>query len=574
MSGGHTPKLLSIFLFCFVFAGCGGGNAGGGGGPKGPPPVGNPFWAQWGANPQHTGAVNVAGQMPNRIAADMVYDPFVAQEQADADLPGALLVHYQTPLTAGDDVFMEFKTGKWVPCNPPGSRMPFPCGPDAWNQQIWNEKRLHWSNGRLSEIWNFQSDWKPEPEAHGVGAEPVFHPAMVKGLIYVPGFGGSVWKVNATDGSVVTHIQPFGATVDPNTFVAGPLSADQQGNVYYHAIQLSNPSVANPWLEADVVGAWLVRIAADDSAKTAAFSSLFGASVVLPTTCVGAFSLATDPLPWPPSPDAHPPQGPCGSQRPGLNVAPAIAPDGTVYTVSRAHFNDRYAYLVAVNPDLTPKWAASLRGNLADGCGVLVPFGTAAKKNICRSGTATGVDPATNDLPAGRVNNSSTSSPTVLPDGNVIFGVATIYNGGRGHLFKFSPAVLFQGSFDFGWDSTVTVYPHGNSYSIINKDNHYDGTFYITQLDPNLQPEWQFLDTNVAEWCVNASVVDSNGVVYANSEDGNLYAIGQGNSGVFSTPVGKVFLRLAPGAAYTPLSLGPDGKVYTQVAGHLFVATQ
>jgi hypothetical protein len=25
------------------------------------------------------------------------------------------------------------------------------------------------------------------------------------------------------------------------------------------------------------------------------------------------------------------------------------------------------------------------------------------------------------------------------------------------------------------------------------------------------------------------------------------------------------------GAAYTPLSVGPDGKIYTQNAGHLFV---
>ena len=29
--------------------------------------------------------------------------------------------------------------------------------------------------------------------------------------------------------------------------------------------------------------------------------------------------------------------------------------------------------------------------------------------------------------------------------------------------------------------------------------------------------------------------------------------------------------QLALGAAYTPTSLGPDGKVYSQNAGHLFV---
>jgi len=34
----------------------------------------------------------------------------------------------------------------------------------------------------------------------------------------------------------------------------------------------------------------------------------------------------------------------------------------------------------------------------------------------------------------------------------------------------------------------------------------------------------------------------------------------------------KLFLNLAIGAAYTPLSIGPDGKIYTQNDGRLFVA--
>ena len=34
---------------------------------------------------------------------------------------------------------------------------------------------------------------------------------------------------------------------------------------------------------------------------------------------------------------------------------------------------------------------------------------------------------------------------------------------------------------------------------------------------------------------------------------------------------GSVFTNLALGAAYTPLAIGPDGKIYTQNDGHLFV---
>jgi outer membrane protein assembly factor BamB len=110
--------------------------------------------------------------------------------------------------------------------------------------------------------------------------------------------------------------------------------------------------------------------------------------------------------------------------------------------------------------------------------------------------------------------------------------------------------------------------------------------FFVTQLSPNLTIEWSFKNTNTQsctrntngsiscvadhpnsfEWCVNAPVVDHTGIVYANSEDGNLYAIRQGG-----TLKQRLFQQLALGAAYTPTSLGSDGKIYSQNAGHLFV---
>jgi outer membrane protein assembly factor BamB len=64
-------------------------------------------------------------------------------------------------------------------------------------------------------------------------------------------------------------------------------------------------------------------------------------------------------------------------------------------------------------------------------------------------------------------------------------------------------------------------------------------------------------------------VVDANGIVYANSEDGNLYAINQGG-----TLNARIFLQLALGAAYTPLAIGPDGKIYTENKGNLIVVGQ
>jgi hypothetical protein len=142
---------------------------------------------------------------------------------------------------------------------------------------------------------------------------------------------------------------------------------------------------------------------------------------------------------------------------------------------------------------------------------------------------------------------------------------------------RFDSLGNFAGAFDFGWDSTPAIYLHGSTYSILIKDNHYatNGPYYITQLNPSLQIEWQFQNTspgqpNGFEWCINMPAVDMNGTVYANSEDGSIYVIPQGHTGIFSTPQSSLFLNLALGAAYTPLSIGPDGRLYTQNNGHLF----
>ena len=518
-------------------------------------------WSQWGRNPQHSGNVAVTGQLPNRQIADFVADPFVAEEQALSN--GDLLVHYQATLVDGDDVFMLVKTGQV-------------------SSQVWNEVRLHWVDGALVESWRFASDWKPEPDAGFLGGwEPVFHPVLASGFVYVPGAGGSVFKLNREDGSIAARLNPFG-NIDPNTFVAGPLSADAAGNIFYNTLRLvagSNPFENpndNPWTS-DIAGAWLIRIGSDDSTAGSSFDWLTQGAPGAGDACFGTFSASS--LPWPPSPTALPPTRRCGAQRPGLNVAPAIAPDGTIYTISRGHFNDRYSYLVAVNPDLSPKWIASLRDRLTDGCGSSI-LPANGQPGGCRPGANPGVDPATNQLPAGRVIDQSSSSPVIAPDGSIFYGAQTRYNYDRGHLMKFGPDGTFIGAYDFGWDTTPAIYPHDNSYSIVLKDNHYEagsycgnpdfcptaapGPYLITSLTSDLRPEWSYQAGS--EWCINAPAVDVNGTVYAGNEDGSLYVIGAGG-----TLFGNLFLRSALGAAYTPLSLGPDGKIYAQNSGHLFV---
>ena len=168
-------------------------------------------------------------------------------------------------------------------------------------------------------------------------------------------------------------------------------------------------------------------------------------------------------------------------------------------------------------------------------------------------------------------------------------GVNDAYNYGRGHLLKFDPLGNYQAFYTFGWDTTPAIYPNNGTYFVILKDNHYNvgsycqnstwcppappGPYYITQLDSNLVPQWQFQDATINhqhpngyEWCANAVVVDANGVVYADNEDGYLYAIQQGGS-----LAQKIFLERAISAGYTPTSMGGDGTIYAENAGH-FIA--
>jgi hypothetical protein len=587
-------------LAALLAASCGGsGGSGMAPGPAGPPPASNsPYWAQWAYSPRHDGQVSVAGQALTTQLADITYDPFVADEQAE--MGGDLVAHYPSTLIDGADFYIEKKTGTYPRCPTAGAwRSGTACGPNAWNQVVWNVARYQWQGTQPVAIWSFASDWKPEPNGQGLnGWEPVFQPALANSAIYVPGAGGTLWKVDKTTGQSLAHIDPFAGTAvhAASAYVSGPITVDATGNLYYNVIELTASTTTEPWFGADVVSAWLVRVDPQGAVLKASYASLVpGAPAAGSTTCAGGFS--SQPLPWPPAPSAVPPTQLCGSQRPGVNVAPAISPDGTIFTISRAHFDEQAGYVVAVNPDLSPKWQASLEHRLADGCGVLLPIATdLVTPNSCRPGTTVGVDPTTNALGSGSVTDQSSSTPTALPDGSVLYGAITTFNGLRGHLMKFTAQGAYAGSYGFGWDSTPAVYAHGGTYSIIIKDNHYgtsglycfradpicqplaSGPYFITQLNANLQVEWQFQNTTIDasnpngyEWCINAPAVDTAGTVYVNGEDGYLYAIGQGHAGVFTTPLQKRFLKLAIGAAYTPLSIGPDGRIYTQNDGHLFV---
>ncbi len=540
-------------------------------------------WTQWGGGPRHTGSLPVIAQPLRVQLADVVYDPFVPLERGETS--GALLVHYQTPLSDGDDVFMEVKGGTYTTFR-------------TWETQTWSIRKFRWERNRLVEKWTAESDWKPVPSG-GARFEPVFHAALGNGVLYMPGAGGTVLEVDRQTGAITRRLGSFDAGPDPTMFVTSPIAVDDAGNICYNALKLRSP---NPW-STDHLGAWLVKITPGGVATRVSYGSLVANAPAPESLCLGEFTASQ--LPWPPPPPAVPSSVPCGSLRAGLNATPAIGADGTIYTVARVHRNARWAWLIAVNPDLSPKWSISLRNRFDDGCNVLLPPN--GEPGGCRAGAETGVDPADNQPGSGSVNDNSTASPIVAPDGTLYYGAYTRYNHSQGHLMRFSAAGEFLQAYPFGWDITPAIWEHDGAFSIITKENRYAGVgtycndpthcpearvpgdyqgYFITQLAPTLDVEWKFRSTNREscerkedgtvqcvedhpfgfEWCVNAPAVDARGVVYVNSEDGHLYAIDQGG-----TLRERIFLQLATGAAYTPLSLGAHGRIYTQNAGHLFV---
>jgi len=584
-------------------------------------------WPQWGRDPQHSSAVPYIGQSLNQNIVNIVYDPLVPQEMAESEpIYGepVLLAHFQAPLVDGNDVYMMFKDGTYSVHN--------------YKTQQWGETKYTWNGPHtsLNVAWQFNSDWNAPGNLFN-DWEPVFHPALANGYLYVPGKGGTIYKVNRNTGLAVTQINPFPTEDDgtrANIFTLSPITVDSKGNLYYNVVRFTDSvNIFN----SDVVDSWLVKVTKSDQISKVSYSVLTAGAPAGTAQCSNAFSESQ--VPWPPSPTAVAPTVICGTQRPGFNVGPAISSDGTIYTVSRAHLISREAYLVAVKPNLTQKWIASLRDRFLDGCGVPIALGGTLPPNGalggCRVGANYGVDPATNRPGGGRVLDDGSSTPVIAPDGSIYYGAYTRYNYAQGHMMRFSSTGAYLGGYNFGWDITPGIWSHGGTYSVATKDNHYGEVgsycntesvcpsdesgraypegYFVTQLSPTLRAdaladrgdklmtvEWTYQNTNQDscsrdangnitctttnpnsfEWCINAFVIDGNGTYYANSEDGWLFKIEQG--GIVNTVPGcgtttfncggKIFQQLALGAAYTPTSIDSAGRIYSQNAGHLFVA--
>jgi hypothetical protein len=210
-------------------------------------------------------------------------------------------------------------------------------------------------------------------------------------------------------------------------------------------------------------------------------------------------------------------------------------------------------------------------------------------------------DPSVGD--DAEIDDDSTASPTIGPNGDVFFGVLARdypYHHARGWLLHFDKTLKetkIPGS--FGWDNTPSVVPAKmvpsytgkSTYLLMAKYNNYAGVGItlgnghneIAVLDPAASQIDEYSSTNTSvmkevmtlagptpfpggapgqtyEWCVNSAVVDPfTNSVFANSEDGHLYRWDLKTNAVTE----KIKLNGPLPQAYTATIVGMDGTVYT-----------
>ncbi len=411
-----------------------------------------------------------------------------------------------------------------------------------------------------------------------LGWEPVFQHAVHDQVVWVPAADGTVIRLDRQLENAQA-MNPF-STANSNRYVTGPLVVDADGTLLYNVIELDRAAARDgrcaraTWSGSRTGGPPTMVL----------YQSIVNGAPAATDQCPTSFGAGNIPGPYPATVPV-----PTGVRlaAPGVQLRSGDRP-------GRRHLRRqpgalRIERLVAggAEPGPDPEVDAS-------GCESCSTTGAECSLTCARQGAPIGVDPSTGLRPSVKVDDQASSVPVALPDGAVLYGGVTRYNGGRGHLVKVGPDGQLMGTYDFGWDVTPAVWVHDGTYSIITKDNHYqtaagEGPYDITQLSRDLVPEWKFTATQTQschtlsdggitcvsdhpdgfEWCVNAPAIGPDGTVYANSEDGRVYSIRQGG-----TKGEQRFLLQSLGAAYTPIAVDSKGRVYSMNGGVMTVVGQ
>ncbi len=464
-------------------------------------------WPQFANDPEHSALSDVPAEPLSQI---LWRTPVDLAPQFTAYSGGeSLSIHYGSPLvTRANTVIVPVKTGAAG-----GFRVDARAG----------------SNGELK--WSATSDYVLPPLQQNEWT-PVFEPVLTATRVYFPGAGGTIYFRDDPDVAAgesgrlafygLSNYQENPAAYDASVIINTPLTADQQGNIFFGFI---------------VQGATAAGLESGIARMNAA-----GEGSWVSVTSASGDSTMTEVA---------------------LNSAPALSPDQTVVYVAIS--NSTWGYLVALSAQtLAPMAQVLLRDPESGGLAGLTDD-SSASPSIGPDG----------DVYFGVFENPF---PENNDRGWLLHFNATLSTLKTPGAFGWDDTVSMVPA------SMVPSYQGKSTYLLMSKYNNYigigsgDGMNRIAILDPNsaetdpvtgpttvMKEVMTILGPTpdpaggVKEWCINSAAVDiRSGAVFANSEDGKLYRWDL-KTNTFSE---SIVLTQGISEGYTPTVIGSDGKVY------------
>lgn len=456
--------------------------------------IGVKGWPTYGGNPQHTAQSPVPTQRMKRIRWS---SPVDLNPQYSGN---SLLIHYGSPLiTPNNTIIFPVKTGASDGFKIEGRR--------AYDGSL---------------LWTQTTDYSI-PSQNWI---PSCSPTLLMGnKVAYPGAGGTVYIRTSGDAasSTVTQYCFYGlsgyqankAAMDAAVKICTPLTADNQGNIFFGYIASGNPLG---------VQAGIAKISSQ------------GAGSWAPASVAAANANATRPI---------------------FNCAPAISNDGTE------------VYMSFTGSTL----AGMSTANLANMHTVVVldpKTGNAA--NFFDEGTSSPTIAPDNDVYYGGLDNPFTYTHDrgylyhftrdLVPKNYVgAFGwddtcsivpksMVPSYQGSSAYLVftKYNDYI----GFGDGMNKIAVLDPNDVQFDTIDQTNTMKEV--LVKVGPT--PE---LSGGVREWCINSGAVDVAGkAIIANCEDGKCYRWNL----VTNTLEDAMTLTSGIGEAYTPTVTGPDGTCY------------
>ena len=402
-------------------------------------------------------------------------------------------------------------------------------------------------------IWDVATDWVPAPH----GWYPPYQPVLVPqtNRVYFAGAGGTIYYRTNPDsptGTVVqiaffntlSHYLQNKAAYDSAVFVDTPITADNQGNVFFgFRVTGSNPGNLTSGIAriaVDGTGTWVsARSAAGGDANIGwvapnsafAFSndftklyaavrssttSVYGRLVALNTT-----TLATQHI----SAVLKDPRN-GGTNNAAVSssstASPMVAPDGKVF------------FGVIGNPNNGSRgWMLQFSGDLAT---QFTPGGF-------------GWDNTASIVPTSMVPQYTGSSPYLI-----FTKYNNYYTGTGGDGDGSNKIAILDPN-----DTEVDDHASSNGQIIMKR--------ILFKIGPTPDPEYPQIPTAVYEWCINHATVDpATNSILVNNEDGNFYRWHLPTN----TLTEAVALTPASGQPYTMTVVGADGQIYGIQDGILF----